>query len=1234
MAKDGPTRGVRVHVAAFGKHPGWDDHIEEIGLDCDALVRAKRVLYSEGLAGNIDSGAWERLSDDQRLPGFRHLWYWRIPEGLIIGRMWSSRDGKGRTKYPMVVCALVEGVPASWAIEQALPRLEQVEAKVTQTGSAELVRLAIGEARRGLEDQVSLLVTAGVTPPPGEESGLLKRLVEHPDLTGGAPPGPSQGLVRVLYEIEREMAAFRPPTGSVRISRSSIDAPAAQHVRVPKCLGEGGEAARAWLALAGQELADGAPVLVLEPLGQPFLDIVVGEPRPPQLFCVRAAGKGLALTSDVPYSIEPAFVEEVAGKVRDWSAGKIRRSAAPAAKSATETTVSQRRSNRNVLIAAGVGGLAVVALIAWLATRGGKGPESAPSPPPPAPTQADTTPPKSNGAQETPKPPPVPTIADNGTGDPRAAWPFQAMVEQVNQTLATLDRETAEEGGKPDPALRQRLDRAVEKEAKFIRTANFTPASRDAIVRDMKAVDAEITAVATDAEARLAQIYGRVRARLDERAAKPEVHNPAMRSAWAAAMRGIDPSLGWKGARERADALGRSLVQAEAAIIAAVPGDLPQLKEANMGAVQAALETRRDAAIRAAADGVIAGDAARLGETRAGLEGWGTQVREVLTAGAEVERLLGAGHRINEAEADKPSIGMLLSGMRASPAWKDLGLALAPLETRCDSLGALETEKSDAKLIEALREARADLSRMRASEARTAWHGLSAAGWPRSAEDLAMTGKLLKEDLLAVLERVPESGRRQVLANEAERMAREMWTNWTAKNATDEAGVSAAVTAMAALPVGDREISSLPTWARYNLARFAFAKEVDAATSKTGSARDAAQRSAMDAFVREVSGLDVAKSGAPAALLAALEPLRGEGAELDLSKLGPGASGWKLAEGGGESIVYTLNTDGVDHRLEFRRVEAAGGDTVSFLSTAETSVGVFSAVVSTASKWDEFQAWIPPSEAAGVDPRRGPRSWVWSGGRIVPAPTTRPGDLSSGWLRLNSKMTGRPYYPEGLKVDPPSGQSPMQQVSPKAAVLMSRLAGCRLPTSAEWKAAAAAGTGSPNLRDSTWKRQFDFITQTNPADDPEYPGSNVFRPPTIARTPPLQDGTPAIESDDGILWFAPVGVMTEPAPVFRHLIGNVAEFVFEDAEACANAPATRAGVDALVGKGEQIRVIGASALSPVEVKADEPLPVRPVAVWFSDVGFRLAFSAPRGAGAAGAGDRMKAALAANGYLKP
>ncbi|HRJ50164.1 MAG TPA: hypothetical protein PKU91_06505, partial [Phycisphaerales bacterium] len=108
-----------IYLAAFGKHPGWDDHIEDIGIETETLATVRRIIYTECISGNIDSGAWEKLSDDQRLPAFAHEFVWCLapsgkePPRVIVGRLWSSRDGKGRSKYPMAVYCQGDGIPLS-----------------------------------------------------------------------------------------------------------------------------------------------------------------------------------------------------------------------------------------------------------------------------------------------------------------------------------------------------------------------------------------------------------------------------------------------------------------------------------------------------------------------------------------------------------------------------------------------------------------------------------------------------------------------------------------------------------------------------------------------------------------------------------------------------------------------------------------------------------------------------------------------------------------------------------------------------------------------------------------------------------------------------------------------------------------------------------------------------------------------------------------------------------------
>src|SRR4051812_34002960 len=99
-----------LHLAAFGKHPGWNDHLDDMGFDTEALVAAKRLLYVQGISQNIDSGAWENLEAPvegaepkalSRLEYFRHDFLWSMPPAhaddttpLMAGRLWSSTDGK------------------------------------------------------------------------------------------------------------------------------------------------------------------------------------------------------------------------------------------------------------------------------------------------------------------------------------------------------------------------------------------------------------------------------------------------------------------------------------------------------------------------------------------------------------------------------------------------------------------------------------------------------------------------------------------------------------------------------------------------------------------------------------------------------------------------------------------------------------------------------------------------------------------------------------------------------------------------------------------------------------------------------------------------------------------------------------------------------------------------------------------------------------------------------------
>lgn len=237
----------QISLAAFGKHPGWDDHIEDLGLENEALIQARRVLYSEGLGGNIESGAWDKLEEHQRLAGFGHIAIWRRGSDLLIARIWSSSDGKGRTRYPMVLCAHCAGIPMSWAISEVLPRLEKAQMRCEQTPKAGDVREIVQATRLKLRTALkgSLRELTSWTGDDVVQDRELARLAESPQLQayktepGSPPPPPRAGLLRILYQVEREMGAFIAGSGKDRKSAMANVRP--QQIRVPAC-GEIGRA--------------------------------------------------------------------------------------------------------------------------------------------------------------------------------------------------------------------------------------------------------------------------------------------------------------------------------------------------------------------------------------------------------------------------------------------------------------------------------------------------------------------------------------------------------------------------------------------------------------------------------------------------------------------------------------------------------------------------------------------------------------------------------------------------------------------------------------------------------------------------------------------------------------------------------------------------------------------------------------------------------------------------------
>jgi hypothetical protein len=116
---------------------------------------------------------------------------------LLVARFWSSKDGKGRAKYPMAVVVQARGVGLEWALNTVLPELDVLLGRCEGAGAAAQVVAALDSTRDSLRAKaVSGASGVEATVP----AGFMKRLAERPEM------GPNrQGLGRVLYQLQREM---------------------------------------------------------------------------------------------------------------------------------------------------------------------------------------------------------------------------------------------------------------------------------------------------------------------------------------------------------------------------------------------------------------------------------------------------------------------------------------------------------------------------------------------------------------------------------------------------------------------------------------------------------------------------------------------------------------------------------------------------------------------------------------------------------------------------------------------------------------------------------------------------------------------------------------------------------------------------------------------------------------------------------------------------------------------
>ena len=425
LPRKGQAPEVEVQVAAFGKHPGWDDHIEDLGLATSRLIAVKRVLYGVGIAGNIDSGAWEKLAPAERLEGFHHFFLWRLANDLIVGRMWSSSDGKGRTRYPMVVCAQCSGLSLEWIFQHVVPHLEEVERRCVQTAAAADVRSIIAESGQTLRQLAQGAEAAREPLAPSPRA--LARLADRPEMRPER-----RGMQRILYLIEREMNAYRPDAADATTTSTAILR--ASHIRVPACAPTPRAAATLWMGFLLGQFDPSAPLLVFIPIGQPWLDVVVGEPGVQQFYCIRAALSAIPLATEVPYNLDADFIARVESAIEESRGGpappqEVEEEPAQSATVGSPTVATAGQASRGTFPAE-------TAAAAEHPLEAPPRPEPAPVLPPEAPPQPEPAP--ARPAERT-APPPAPPEPAPAAPQAEAAPPPEHPQAEEPDALATTD---------------------------------------------------------------------------------------------------------------------------------------------------------------------------------------------------------------------------------------------------------------------------------------------------------------------------------------------------------------------------------------------------------------------------------------------------------------------------------------------------------------------------------------------------------------------------------------------------------------------------------------------------------------------------------------------------------------------------------------------------------------------------------------------------------------------------
>jgi hypothetical protein len=278
----------RLHLALFGKHPCWNDHMEDIGLTTPSLLEFKRRLYYDGISGRLDSGAWRHLAAENRIETFDHELLWTGPSGVIFAILWHSADGGGRAAYPMVAAAhfLTSRLPAK--IGPVFDALQQTAAECRDAHDRDAVKAA---QARGLE---RLIQAARALVPMAAQTWNREdreNFINHASFGEGG-----DGFARLFYALTeyQNLNSATKNTFCYRVTDG----------------GAGAESLTIWQILMRAQMEASQSLLTLRSRQWPWVDLLAGDFPAEEFFRLKATTHEIPLVTDIPYQLPDELKEQ------------------------------------------------------------------------------------------------------------------------------------------------------------------------------------------------------------------------------------------------------------------------------------------------------------------------------------------------------------------------------------------------------------------------------------------------------------------------------------------------------------------------------------------------------------------------------------------------------------------------------------------------------------------------------------------------------------------------------------------------------------------------------------------------------------------------------------------------------------------------------------------------------------------------------------------------------------